>query len=257
MDVRAYLGRIGYNGPFGPTFERTSETLETLHRQHMLTVPFENLDISLGREIVLDPERFVEKVVRQRRGGFCYELNGAFATLLTAAGYRVTLLSARVANAEGIASKEFDHLTLRIDLEESWLADVGFGDNFLEPLRLITDIEQPDSAGTFRFTQAGERWRLEVRQPDGRWRLQYDFSLQPRQLFEFAGMCHYHQTSPDSHFTRNRICSLATPNGRVTLSGMHLITTSNGRKEETLLSTDAEWHSALRDRFGITLGQGA
>jgi N-hydroxyarylamine O-acetyltransferase len=68
----------------------------------------------------------VQKIVRQRRGGFCYELNGAFATLLTAAGYAVTLLSARVANAEGIASKEFDHLTLRVDLEESWLADVGF-----------------------------------------------------------------------------------------------------------------------------------
>src|SRR5215472_15516562 len=101
MDVHAYLGRIGYNGPLGPTFEPTGETLRALHRQHMLTVPFENLDISLSREIVLDPKRFVEKVVRQRRGGFCYELNGAFANLLTAAGYRVTLLSARVANAEG------------------------------------------------------------------------------------------------------------------------------------------------------------
>ena len=252
MYVRAYLDRIGYNGPLAPTVE----TLRALHRQHMLTVPFENLDISLGREIVLDPERFVEKVVRQRRGGFCYELNGAFATLLTAVGFDVTLLSARVANAEGIASKEFDHLTLRIDLEESWLADVGFGDNFLEPLRPITDSEQPDPAGTFRFTQVGERWRFEIRQPGGSWRLQYDFSLQPRQLFEFAGMCHYHQTSPDSHFTRNRVCSLATPNGRVTLSGMRLVTTSNGRKEETLLSTDAAWHSALRDHFGIALGQG-
>ena len=97
----------------------------------MLTVPFENLDISLGREIVLDPERFVEKIVGQRRGGFCYELNGAFATLLAAAGFRVTLLSARVSNEEGIAGKEFDHLTLRIDLEDAWLADVGFGANFL------------------------------------------------------------------------------------------------------------------------------
>jgi N-hydroxyarylamine O-acetyltransferase len=198
----------------------------------------------LGREIVLDPERFVEKVVRQRRGGFCYELNGAFATLLTAAGFHGTLLSARVANEEATASKESDHLTLRVDLEESWLADVGFGDNFLQPLRLITDIERPDPVGTFRFTQAGERWRLQVRQPDGSWRLLYDFSLQPRQLFEFAGMCQYHQTSSKSHFTRNRICSLATPIGRVTLSGIGLITTSNGRKEETLLSTDTEWHSA-------------
>jgi len=249
MNVRAYLDRISYDGPLAPTVE----TLRALHSQHMLTVPFENLDIGLGREIVLDPERFVDKLVRQRRGGFCYELNGAFAALLTAVGFHVTMLSARVANEEGVATKEFDHLTLGTDLEETWLSDVGFGDNFLEPLRLISHMEQRDPVGSFRFIQAGERWRLEVRQPDRSWRQQYDFSLRPRQLSEFAGMCHYHQTSPDSHFTRNRVCSLATPNGRITLSGMRLITTSNGRKEEQVLMTEAEWHSALRHHFGIAL----
>ena len=251
MDVRAYLIRIGYNRPLTPTVA----TLRALHRQHMLTVPFENLDIGLGREIVLDPEGFVDKIVRQRRGGFCYELNGAFATLLAAAGFRVTLLSARVSNEEGIAGKEFDHLTLRIDLEDAWLADVGFGDNFLEPLRLVSELEQQHAAGTFRIIDAGDRWRLERRQPDLSWRLQYDFSLLPRQLSEFAGMCRYHQTFPDSHITGNCVCSLATPNGRVTLSGMRLIITSNGRNEEQVLATEADWYSALRDHFGIVLDQ--
>jgi N-hydroxyarylamine O-acetyltransferase len=249
MNVRACLDRIGYNGPLTPT----GDTLRALHRQHMLTVPFENLDIGLGHEIVLDPKRFVDKIVRQHRGGFCYELNGAFAALLMAVGFRVTLLSARVADEQGIASKEFDHLILRTDLEEGRVVDVGFGDNFLEPLRLISHIEQQDPVGTFRFIQAGERWSLEARQPDGSWRLQYDFSSQPRRLSEFADMCRHHQTSPDSHFTRNRVCSLATSNGRVTLSGMRLIITSNGRKEEQVLATEADWHSALRDHFGIIL----
>jgi N-hydroxyarylamine O-acetyltransferase len=152
MDVLPYLDRIGYNGPLAPT----ADTLRALHRQHMLTVPFENLDIGLGRKIVLDAERFVDKIVSHHRGGFCYELNGAFATLLTAVGFRVTLLSARVANEAGIASKDFDHLTLRIDLEGPWLADVGFGENFLEPLRLIGHIEQQDPVGTFRFIQASQ-----------------------------------------------------------------------------------------------------
>src|SRR6516225_9608893 len=197
MDVRAYLIRIGYNGLLTPTVA----TLRGLHRQHMLTVPFENLDIGLGREIVLDPEGFVDKIVRQGRGGFCYELNGAFATLLAAAGFRVTLLSARVSNEEGIADKEFDHLTLRVDLEDAWLADVGFGDNFLEPLRLVSELEQQDAAGSFRLIDVGERWRLKRRQPDLWWHVQYDFSLLPRRLSEFADMCRYHQTSPDSHFT--------------------------------------------------------
>src|SRR5579872_5910517 len=98
MDVPAYLERIGYDGSLAPT----ADSLRTLHRLHLLTVPFENLDIGLGREIVLDPERFVEKIVGRRRGGFCYELNVAFAELLTALGFQVTLLSARVANAEGV-----------------------------------------------------------------------------------------------------------------------------------------------------------
>ena len=252
MDVRAYLDRIDYSGPLAPSVD----TLRALHRQHMLTVPFENLDIGLGRQIVLDPEQFVEKIVRQRCGGFCYELNGAFAALLTAVGFRVRLLSARVANEEGIASKEFDHLALRVDLENAWLSDVGFGDNFLEPLQLVSHIEQQDTVGSFRLIDAGERWRLERRQPDASWRLQYDFTLRPRQLSEFAGMCRYHQTSPDSPFTRNRVCSLAKSNGRVTLSGMRLITTANGRKEEQVLVTKADWHSALRDHFRIALDQG-
>ena len=249
MDVRAYLDRIGYKGPLAPTLD----TLRALHRLHMLTVPFENLDIGLGREITLDPERFVEKIIDRRRGGFCYELNGAFSTLLTAMGFRVTLLSARVANEQGIAGKEFDHLALRVDLKNNWLTDVGFGDNFLEPLQLASEIEQQDAAGIFRLIDAGERWRLERRQPDRSWLLQYDFSLVPRQLSDFADMCRYHQTSPDSSFTRNRVCSLATLDGRVTLSGMRLIITTTLGKEEHALTGEADWHSALRNHFGITL----
>ncbi len=249
MDVRAYLDRIGYDGPLAST----ADTLRVLHRRHMLSVPFENLDIGRGREIVLDPERFVEKVVRQHRGGFCYELNGAFASLLESLGFRVTLLSARVANDQEVLSAEFDHLALRVDLEEAWLADVGFGDNFIEPLHLASYLEQQDPAGSFRVIDAGARWRLEQRQMDGTWRLQYAFSLLPRLLSEFAGMCRYHQTSPDSHFTRNRICSLATSDGRITLSGMRLVVTSKGKKEEQTLATEADWHAALREHFGVIL----
>jgi len=252
MDVRDYLDRIGYNGPVKPD----ADSLRSLHHQHMLAVPFENLDIGLGREIVLDPARLVEKVVRERRGGFCYELNGAFAWLLESLGYRVTLLSARVANDQEVLSPEFDHLALRVDLEEAWLADVGFGDNFIEPLRLAPRLEQPDPAGIFRLRDTAEHWRLERRQPDGSWRLQYTFSLQPRQLPEFAEMCRYHQTSPDSYFRRNRLCSLATPGGRVTVSGSRLIVTANGKQEEQTLATEAEWRSALRQYFGVELDKG-
>jgi N-hydroxyarylamine O-acetyltransferase len=249
MDVQAYLSRINYSGPTTPTVY----TLRAIHRAHLLTVPFENLDIPLGRKILLDEAAILRKVVEQRRGGFCYELNVAFAALLRTLGFQTTLLSARVARESGGEGPEFDHLTLRVDLEYPWLADVGFGESFLEPLRLESGREQVDPSGTFRFVQLGERLRLEKAEPNARWKPQYSFALYPRSLGEFAGMCHYHQTSPESHFTQNRICSRATPDGRITLSGMKLIVTRNGQREERMLRSESDWNNALQEHFGINL----
>jgi N-hydroxyarylamine O-acetyltransferase len=242
LDVPAYLARLRYTGPTTPTYE----TLRALHRAHLLAVPFENLDIALGRKIVLDEDAILRKIIHQRRGGFCYELNGAFAALLKALGFQTTLLSARVARDTGGESPDFDHLALRVDLEQPWLVDVGFGESFLEPLRLET-------AGTFRLMPAEERLQLEKLSRNGTWKPQYSFALTPRSLEDFAGMCHYHQTSPESHFTQNRICSQATPEGRITLSGVKLIVTRNGHREESELTSEDERGEALQKYFGIEL----
>jgi N-hydroxyarylamine O-acetyltransferase len=248
-DVQSYLARIRYRGSTSPTLE----PLRAIHYAHLLAVPFENLDISLARKIVLDEDAFIWKIVGRRRGGFCYELNGAFAALLRAMGFRVTLLSARVAGSDGGESPEFDHLTLRVDLDEPWLADVGFGDSFLEPLRMQPGVEQIDRAGTFRIVERGERLLLEKKEPDITWKGQYSFTLQLRRLEEFADMCEYHQTSPESHFTQNKICSRATPEGRITLAGMKLIVTRNGEREERVLGSPDEWRDILRERFDVVL----
>ena len=248
-NVPAYLARIGYTGPTPPTID----TLRSIHRAHLQTVPFENLDIALGRTIVVDEDATVRKIVEQRRGGFCYEMNAAFAALLRELGFRVTLLSARVARSQGEEGPEFDHLTLRVDLEEPWLADVGFGESFLEPLRMQSGHEQLDPTGPFRLLQIGERLQLDKAEPDEGWRPQYSFSLQPRRLEDFAGMCHYHQTSPESSFTQNSICTRATAEGRITLSGMKLIVTRHGQREERVLSSEDERNHVLRDQFGINV----
>jgi N-hydroxyarylamine O-acetyltransferase len=248
LNVSAYLERIGYLGQVDPS----AETLRGLHLAHMLAVPFENLDIHLGRPIVCDEARFLHKIINERRGGFCYELNGAFAALLRALGFKVTLLSARVAGSDGSASPEFDHLTLRVDLDEPWLADVGFGDSFIEPLRLVSKLKQPQAGHVYRLIEDDDLFHLESRIKD-QWKKQYSFKLQPRQLSEFGSRCHYHQTSPESHFTRQRICSLATPDGRITLSDLKLIETREGRKEERTLAGEDEWRTALREQFGVTL----
>jgi N-hydroxyarylamine O-acetyltransferase len=248
LNVPAYLHRINYAGPAAPT----PETLREMHRAHLFAVPFENLDIHLDRKIVCDEDAFLHKIVNERRGGFCYELNGAFAALLRALGFQVTLLSARVARSDGGDSPEFDHLTLRVDLDEPWLVDVGFGDSFLEPLRLKAKVEQPQIGRIYRMNEVESVFCLELMAAD-KWKREYSFTLQPRQLSEFAAMCQYHQTSPESHFTRKRICSRPTPEGRITLSDTTLIETRNGVRQERVLLSEEEWLAKLHELFGVTL----
>ncbi len=254
LNTSAYLARIGYAGPVTPT----ADTLRDLHRAHMVSVPFENLDIGLGRKIVCDESAFLHKIVEQHRGGFCYELNGAFAALLRELGFRVTLLAARVPREDGSDSPEFDHLVLRVDLDEPWLADVGFGDSFVEPLRLQTGVEQPQVGWSYRIVEEQDSLHhdllyIERFEPHGDWRRQFSFTLTPRRLADFSPMCHYHQTSPESPFTRKSVCSMATPTGRITISDRKLIVSCNGKKEESRLGSEQQWRAALQEHFGVIL----
>ena len=249
FDPNPYLARIHFTGPVDPT----PDTLRRLHLAHLRAVPFENLDISLSRPIVCDEQRFLHKIVTLRRGGFCYELNGAFAALLRVLGYTVTLLSARVSRPDGSASAEFDHLALHVHLDEPWLADVGFGDSFLEPLRLKDGIEQEQHGHRFRIAEVGNVMIVQRQDPAGLWKSQYQFRLVPRQLSDFAPRCHFHQTSPESHFTQQRICTLPTPGGRITLSDLKFIRTRNGKREERLLNHEREWLAVLEKDFGVKL----
>ena len=250
MDVDRYLARIAYTGPTNPTHE----TLRRLHVAHLYTVPFENLDIHLGRKITCEEQRFLHKIIDLHRGGFCYELNGAFAALLRALGFQVTLLSARVSREDGTASPEFDHLALRVDLDEPWLADVGFGDSFLEPLRLEEEGEQRERTGrTYRLVKVGEA-RIVLRNlDDGTWKPQYQFTLQPHRLEDFEARCVYQQTSPESHFVKQRVCTLATSEGRTTLSDLKLIKTIRGQRSEQVLKDEEEWNKMLWEYFRIRL----
>ena len=244
MDIARYLERINYRDSLEPTLQ----TLQTLHEAHLLAVPFENLDISLGREIVLDEASLWTKIVEQHRGGFCSELNGLFALLLRALGFQVDMLSAAVANETGGFGPEFDHLTLLVHLEEEWVADVGFGEAFRRPLRLQAGLTQPQDGGSYRLEREGVSWIYQ--EWDGVWKPAYRFTIQPHELSDFAAMCLYQQTSPESHFTQQRVCSLAKRSGRITLSDQCLITTSEGERTERLL-TDQEYRTVLAEQFGI------
>lgn len=248
MDIASYLERIGYQGSLAPTLD----TIRELHRRHLLAVPFENLDIHLGRTIVLDEAAFFTKIVTERRGGFCYELNGLFGGALRQLGYSVELLSGRVANELGRFGQEFDHLVLLVEIDDRrWIADVGFGDSFLEPLEL--DAKEQASGGMLYFIDRTPEGLLLLREENGTWAEKYIFTLQPHRLEDFAGMCVYHQTSPNSTFPRARICSRATLQGRITLSEMRLIETVNGERSERTLDSEEEYQRVLLECFGIKL----
>src|SRR6476646_9298529 len=246
VDVDAYLARIGYTGAREPR----ADMLSDLHRAHMLAVPVENLDIHLGVENVLDPDHVFDKIVTRRRGGWCYELNGSFARLLESLGFAVTRYSAAVVLSDP-PSPDFAHLTLRVDLDRPWLADVGFGASFTRPLRLDDDGDQERDGTTYLVTSRADG-RM-VLHEDGR--AQYTFALEPRRMEEFAEMCTRQQTSPGSHFVQAPMCSLATEDGRQSLAGMRLITTTRSGRTERELENEEERAAVLRDVFGVDLGR--
>jgi N-hydroxyarylamine O-acetyltransferase len=243
--VEAYLERLGAAPPSRPD----ADALRALQERHLRSVPFENLSIHLDEPIRLDHDALVDKLVTRRRGGFCYELNGAFAALLSTLGFQVSLLAARVATAPDGFGPPFDHLVLQVDAPEPWLVDVGFGRFSRHPLRLDHRGDQTDPDGVFRIVER-DHGDLDVLQ-DGQ--PQYRIEPRPRVLADFEPTCWWHQSSPRSHFTRSLTCSLLTDTGRITLSGRRLIRTSGGERHEQVLDDDAQVLAAYRTHFGIDL----
>jgi N-hydroxyarylamine O-acetyltransferase len=248
--LAAYLDRIGAERPAA----LDPAALGVLHRAHQHAVPFENLSIHLGEFISLDTGDLLAKIVAGRRGGFCYELNGAFALLLEALGAQVTRVAARVYGGDGALGPLFDHLALVVRLPDGsgpWLADVGFGAHSTYPLRCDSRDGQDDPGGRFSLADAagGDVEVAKDGQP------QYRFERRARALADFVPTCWWQQTSPDSHFTLSTICSRLTDKGRISLSGRTLIETSGGTRTERDLATDGEVLAAYREHFGIVLDQ--
>ena len=250
--VDDYLRRIGYDGARVPSIE----VLRALHERHLRSVPFENLDIHWKRPIVPDLERIVAKIVGERRGGFCYELNGAFGALLGALGFDVAMLSGRVVTPEGGFGPPFDHMALRVGFGDGtrWLADVGFGDSFLLPLDLDERAPQRDPAGLFRV-EDGDEWQMLVQRGEA-WFPEYRFTLAPQPLEAFAEMCAWQQTSPQSSFTKRRICTWPTEAGRLTITDGRVIATRDGMRNERAVAEE-EWERELASLFGIRRGSDA
>jgi N-hydroxyarylamine O-acetyltransferase len=250
LDIGRALDRIGCRGAPEPSLQ----ALRELQLGFLLSVPFENLDIHLGREITLAPERSYDKIVCRGRGGFCYECNGLFSELLSSLGFRVSLLSARMALRETVGP-EYDHMVLLVELEEPYLVDVGNGQSCREPLRIDGSDQSSAEGVSYRVGPHGSDLALWFSEAGSEWKPRFLFDLEPRDRSAFAEMCRYHQTSPDSPFTRNRLVTLARADGRLTLAGTRLISATAGTRHERELGSEEAYQKCLSDRFGIDLAR--
>ncbi len=249
MNKENYLCRIGIEQT---DWAADLKNLKFLQRQHLLNIPFENLDIHWKRPILLDDKSFYEKIIVEKRGGFCYELNGLFYELLREIGFQSKMISARVSDGKGGFGAEYDHLAIITQIgDKEYLVYVGFGKFTAEPLQFILDVEQTDNNGVFSIRKFDEIYFEVIRKESGIWISEYVFTTLKRDLTEFSKMCRFHQTSPESHFTQNKVCSLMTLGGRKTLTNSKFVETDAMAKTDKIINSEKEFNRILEREFNI------
>jgi len=254
LDLDAYLGRIGYSGPR----EARPAALSALTEAHASTIPFENLDILLGRPILLDLASLQGKLVAGRRGGYCFEQNSLFRAALLALGFRVTPLAARVrSGAPAGAVRPRTHMLLAVELPgDRFLADVGFGGGGpIRPLRLVEGSETVVGMSRFRLRREGPAWVLEGDQGDG-WQDLYAFTEEPQEPVDFEVANWFTSTWPTSPFVTSLVAHRQGLDERATLRDRELtLSDADGVRTETIRDPE-HLLEVLRGRFGLAFPSG-
>lgn len=252
MNIDAYLSRIGLARP--PACNLAA--LTALHRAHLRAIPYENLDIHLGRPVTLGREAIFDKLVTRRRGGWCYEMNGLFGWALAELGFRVTRATGAVMReARGDASAG-NHLVLKVELEEGLhLADVGFGDGSLYPIPI-----RPGTfvANGFAFTLSkldGKWWRLHNHPRGGA--ASFDFDLTPADEALFERQCRWLQSADESPFVQNAVVQKHTDEGLAVMRGRVLRRMTPDAVQDTLVASASDYVATLRDVFDLDLPEAA
>jgi N-hydroxyarylamine O-acetyltransferase len=253
LDIDAYLARIDFTGELG----QDVKTLHGLHRAHVAAIPFENLELMLGRPVPLDLPALQDKLVRRRRGGYCYEHNLLFAAVLEHIGFSVRGLGARV-RLRAVSMRPVTHMLTRVQAEgEEWLCDVGFGASGLrEPILLRDGAQMTQDAWEFAVKkESSDVWVLRSRRPDG-WCDVYAFTLEERQPVDYVVLNHYTSTHPRSTFIRRPVAQYATADARRLLTGRQLVVESADGKVTERDVLAEELSSVLGREFGIELSEG-
>jgi N-hydroxyarylamine O-acetyltransferase len=247
MDLQAYLDRVGFKGVPRPDLA----TLRALHRAHLLAIPYENLDVQLGRPVTIEPAAAFDKIVTRRRGGWCYEMNGLFGAVLEEIGFKVTRLAGGVHRKVRGHEAVGNHLVLLVDLDGPWIADVGFGDGIRDPAPLREGVHSAAGYDFLLERLDGDWWRMHNHALGGA--PNFDFTLEPADPALMGAKCHELQTSPASIFVMTAICQRHTPDELLLLRGRALRRVRPGRKHDSLLASADELVACLADDFGLEL----
>jgi N-hydroxyarylamine O-acetyltransferase len=252
FDLDAYLRRIGYAGERAATLG----VLDEVHLAHATQVPFENLDIHLGRPIRLDLASLQEKIVRGRRGGYCFEQNALLAAALEHLGFAVTRLLARVRlGANRVTART--HQVLQVEADgRSWLADVGFGTGgLLRPVPLYAGEVFRQGAWEFRLVEEPTGWVLQSLRGTT-WHDVYAFTLEPQFPIDFEMANHFTATYPGSKFVQTLTVQRSTPTVRYTLRGRAFTVERDGQETTRTIADDEELLRLLADPFGLEFPPG-
>lgn len=256
MDIQGYLRRINSTG----ILRRDLDSLRDLQYKHVFAIPFETLDIHSQVPIILQINLLYQKVIRDHRGGYCYELNGLFHHLLHGCGFDVRLVSGRLHHGNNRFGREFEHVALVVRLNgRNWLVDVGYGDFSLVPLAITPGEIQSDGRNYYRIIDqvmvdgqaylAVAKWNASKQD----FKIDYIFTLTPRVLKDFFGMNEFHQTSAESHFARSLICTMPTIEGRITLINNKLIRTENGKRQVRIIHGEDQRDQVLEKYFHLDM----
>nr|MEA2797468.1 N-hydroxyarylamine O-acetyltransferase [Phenylobacterium sp.] len=252
MDLKAYFDRIGFRGEARPDVA----TLTTLHRAHLQAVPYEGLDVQLGRLLTPDPAAAIEKIVARGRGGWCYEMNGVFGEALTEIGFKVTRM-AGAANRELLGDIVVgNHLVLLVEIDgQPWIADVGFGDGCQDPFPL-REGAMTVGGYAFRLEALDERWWRFHNHEFGGAR-SFDFVVEPADPELLAGRCEWLQYDPTSHFVLNLIVQRFRGDTILQLRGRTLRTVTPAGVDIRLLDSADELVAVLASDFGLDVPEAA
>lgn len=229
------------------------ETLITLHRQHILNIPFEDLDIFEKVPLSLELSALFDKIIVKKRGGFCYELNTLFYHLLTGLGFPARLVSCQISQGGGAFGPPYDHMAILVELEETWLVDVGYGDLFVEPLSLYAEHIQQDWFKYFLVDRKEDQFQLSESRNGKKFTTRYRINPTPATIDAFEPQLRWKESHPDSYFVQNRVCSLPNLHGRTTLFNDYLIITKSGKRAKEKIHNTTILKQHLNTYFGIAL----